>query len=142
VKRQAVSLQSNEINNILSVTDVLKSISDDKSLSIFQLIADVNSNGEISLKKLGLSSKQYYSRISSMMTAGLIKRKRGRYYLTSFGKVIYCCTAITKSAIDNYYNLKAIEATEDSGFSNEDFNKLVDTLIDNQQVKEFLTKKC
>ena len=133
MKRQAVSLQSSEINNILSVTDVLKSISDDKSLSIFQLIADVNSNGEISLKKLGLSSKQYYSRISSM---------RGRYYLTSFGKVIYCCTAITKSAIDNYYNLKAIEATEDSGSSNEDFNKLVDTLIDNQQVKEFLTKKC
>jgi hypothetical protein len=142
VKRQAASLQSSEINNILSVTDVLKSISDDKSLSIFQLIADVNSNGEISLKKLGLSSKQYYSRISSMLTAGLIKRKRGRYYLTPFGKVIYCCTAITKSAIDNYYNLKAIEATEDSGFSNEDFNKLVDTLIDNQQVKEFLTKKC
>jgi predicted transcriptional regulator len=142
VKRQAVYLQSSEINNIVSVADVLKSISDDKSLSIFQLIADVNSNGEISIKKLGLSSRQYYSRISTMMTAGLIKRRSGRYYLTSFGKVIYCCTTITKSALDNYYNLKAIEANEDSGFSNEEFNKLVDALIDNQQVKEFLTKKC
>ncbi len=125
MNRQAVSLQSSEINNIVSVADVLKSISDDKSLSIFQLIADVNSNGEISLKKLGLSSKQYYSRISTMMTAGLIKRRSGRYYLTSFGKVIYCCTTIAKSAIDNYYNLKAIEATEDSGFSNEELNKLI-----------------
>jgi hypothetical protein len=47
----------------------------DKSLSIFQLIANVNSNGEISLKKLGLSSRQYYSRISAMMAAGLIKER-------------------------------------------------------------------
>ena len=142
MNRQAVSLQSSEINNIVCVADVLKSISDDKSLSIFQLIADVNPNGEISLKKLGLSSKQYYSRISTMMAAGLIKRNRGRYYLSLFGKMIYCCTTIAKSALDNYYNLKAIEAIEDSGFSNEEFNKLVDALIDNQQVKEFLTKKC
>jgi hypothetical protein len=45
-------------------------------------------------------------------------------------------------ALNNYYNLKAVESTEGSDFSNEDFSKLVDALIDNQQVKEFLTKKC
>ena len=58
---EAVSLQ-NRITNNLSLADVLKSISDDKSLSIFQLIANVNSNREIILKKLGLARKQYYSK--------------------------------------------------------------------------------
>jgi hypothetical protein len=125
-----------------SLADVLRSISDDKSLSIFQLISDVNSNGEISLKKLGLSTKQYYPRISAMMAIDLIKRQRGRYYLTPFGKVIYCCIMIAKNALNNYYKLKAVESTEGSDFSNEDFRKLVDALIDNQQVKEFLNKKC
>ena len=68
------SLQHNKSNNI-SLSNVLKSISDDKSLSILEIIGDVNSNnGEISLKKLGLSRKQYYSRISSMMATDLIKR--------------------------------------------------------------------
>jgi predicted transcriptional regulator len=134
-------LQVNKINKI-SLVDVLKSISDDKSLSIFQLISDVNSNGEIILKKLGLSTKQYYSRISAMMVTDLIKRKSGRYYLTPFGKVIYCCIMIAKNALNNYYKLKAIESIEDSDSPNEDFNKLVDALIDNQQVKEFLTKEC
>jgi predicted transcriptional regulator len=134
-------LQVNKINKI-SLVDVLKSISDDKSLSIFQLISDVNSNGEIILKKLGLSTKQYYSRISAMTVTDLIKRKSGRYYLTPFGKVIYCCIMIAKNALNNYYKLKAIESIEDSDSSNEDFNKLVDALIDNQQVKEFLTKEC
>jgi hypothetical protein len=141
VQEEIAYLQDNKTNN-MSVPDVLKAISDDKSFALFQLIANVNSNGEIILKKLGLSSKQYYSRISTMMTAGLIKRQRGRYYLTPFGKIIHCCTMITKNALDNYYNLKVVQATEGSDFSNEDFGKLVDALIDNQQVKEFLTKKC
>ena len=136
------SLQHNKSNNI-SLSNVLKSIYDDKSLSIFQLIGDVNPNGEIIIKKLGLSSKrQYYSKISSMMATGLIKRQRGRYYLTPFGKVVYCCTMIVKNALNNYYNLKAVECIEDSSFSNEDFSQLVNALIDNREVKEFLTKKC
>ncbi len=138
---EALSLQNSKTNN-LSLADVLKSISNDKSLSIFQLIAKVNSNGEIILKKLGLTRKQYYSKISAMMKAGLIKRQNGRYYLTPFGKVIYCCTTIAKKALDNYYNLKAIEATEVSGLPDEEIGKLIDVLIDNQQVKEFLSKQC
>ena len=138
---EAVSLQ-NRITNNLSLADVLKSISDDKSLSIFQLIANVNSNREIILKKLGLTRKQYYSKISAMMKAGLIKRQNGRYYLTPFGKVIYGCTMIAKKALDNYYNLKAIEAAEVTGLPSEEIGKLIDILIDNQQVKEFVTKRC
>jgi hypothetical protein len=125
-----------------SLADVLRSISDDKSLSILQLIRDVDSNGEISIKKLGLSRKQYYSRMAAMMATGLIKRRSGIYYLTPFGKVIYCCIMIIKGALKNYYNLKAVEYIEGSGLSKEDFSKFVDTLIDNLQVKEFLAKKC
>jgi hypothetical protein len=138
--KQSMHLQGYD----MSLADILKSISDDKSLSIFRLIADDNSNGEISLKKLGLSNKQYYSRISAMMEADLIKRQNGRYYLTAFGKAIYCCIMIAKNALDNYYyKLKAIEAAEvDNNLSNEEFSKLVDALIDNQQLKKCLTNRC
>jgi hypothetical protein len=130
-------------NNIsLSLSGVLKRISDYKSLLILQAIADANSNGEISPKKLGLSRKQYYTRISAMVESDLIKRQTGRYYLTAFGKVIYCCIMIAKNALNDYYKLKGLEAIEGSDFSNEEFSKLVDALIDNQQVKEFLTRKC
>jgi hypothetical protein len=125
----------------VSLSYVLRLISDDKSLSIFQLIGDINFNGEISRRKLGLSRKQYNSRIESMMTTGLIKRHRG-LSLSPFGKVIYCCIMIAKNALDNYYSLKVIEHTEGSGFSDEELGKLVNALIDNQQVKEFLAKKC
>ncbi|MFL6322014.1 MAG: hypothetical protein ACJ72Q_16270 [Nitrososphaeraceae archaeon] len=141
MQEQAAYLQDNKTNNI-SVPDVLKTISDDKSFAVFQLIANVNSTGEIVLKKLDLTRKQYYSKISAMMAADLIKRQNRRYYLTPFGKVIYCCIMIAKNALNDYYKLKAVESTEGSDFSNEEFSKLVNALIDNQQVKEFLTKKC
>jgi hypothetical protein len=127
---------------VVSLSYVLRLISDDKSLSIFQLIGDINFSGEISRKKLGLSRKQYNPRIESMMTTGLIKRHRGIYSLSPFGKVIYCCIMIAKNALNNYYSLKIIEHTESSGFSDEELGKLVNALIDNQQVKEFLAKKC
>jgi hypothetical protein len=130
------------INRKISLPDVIESISDDKSLSIFKLIADVNSNGEIILKKLGLSSKQYYSRISKMIATGLVKRQSGKYYLTSFGKVIYCCIMLSQSALNNYYKLNAIDSSKGYDLSEEDFRKLVDALIDNQKIKEFLIGQC
>jgi hypothetical protein len=77
-----------------------------------------------------------------MRKTGLIKRRRGRYCLTPFGKVVYCCIIISKNALDNYYNLKAVEIIEEKGFSNEELSKLVNALIDNKEVKEFLTKNC
>jgi hypothetical protein len=145
------SLQDNQ-----ALADILKSVSDDKSLSILQAIAAAdtykpnddgspnshNNNEEIRLKELDLTTKQYYKRITTMLQNDLIKRHGRKYYLTPFGKVIYCCTMIAKYAIKNYYKLKAVEANEDSGFSNQEIGKLVDALIDNQQVKEFLAKKC
>ena len=50
---------------------------------------------------------------------------------------------IAKNALHNYYKLKGVEVTlAQNNLSNEEFTKLVDALIDNQQLKEFLTKKC
>jgi predicted metal-binding transcription factor (methanogenesis marker protein 9) len=129
-------------SNKVPLADVLKSISDNRSLSIFQLIGDASSDRGIILRKLGLSRNQYY-RISAMLATDLIRREKRRYYLTPFGKVIYCCIMIAKSALNNHYKLKAVElAAESKRFSNEELNKLVNALIDHQQIKEFVTEKC
>jgi predicted metal-binding transcription factor (methanogenesis marker protein 9) len=129
-------------SNKVPLADVLKSISDNRSLSIFQLIGNANSDRGIILRKLGLNRNQYY-RISAMLATNLIRREKRRYYLTPFGKVIYCCIMIAKSALNNHYKLKAVElAAESKRFSNEELNKLVNALIDHQQIKEFVTEKC
>jgi hypothetical protein len=72
-----------------SISYILKKISDDKALTLFNNIALAKDNGHIPLKEMNLSTKQYYSRISGLTSAGLIKKKQRQYCLTALGKVVY-----------------------------------------------------
>jgi hypothetical protein len=58
-----------------SITSILKKISDDKALVLFNSIAVSTDNERlIPLREMNLSTKQYYSRISGLVDAGLIKK--------------------------------------------------------------------
>ena len=126
-----------------SVTGVLRSISDDISLDLYKSIA--NSNGERGddlLAKTKITRKQYYSRLSSLTRAGLIKRKNGRYSLTAFGRVVYESEKSIENAFNIYWKLKAVDSI---GISNEipkeEYSKIVDALIDSYKIKDILTNR-
>lgn len=126
---------------MVSIVDILKSISDDKGLILFNTIALANGESEIQIRKMGLTSKQFYSRISKLTKADLIKRKYGRYSLTVLGRVVYEAHTTIGKALMYYWKLKAIESIETSPsvkLPKDDLAKLVDTLIDNQQIKDIV----
>lgn len=126
---------------MISIVDILKSISDDKGLILFNTIALANGESEIQIRKMGLTSKQFYSRISKLTKADLIKRKYGRYSLTVLGRVVYEAHTTIGKALMYYWKLKAIESIETSPsikLPKDDLAKLVDTLIDNQQIKDIV----
>jgi hypothetical protein len=126
-----------------SITSVLKKISDDKALVLFNSIA-VSSENErpIPLREMNLSTKQYYSRLSGLADAGLIKRRRGKYFLTLLGKVVYDSQMIIGKTLSYYWKLKVIESIEmsTSGLPNEERTQLIDALIDNHQIKDIFMK--
>jgi predicted transcriptional regulator len=128
-----------------SLAEVINLISDDKSLLIFKTIFLASGDSsEILIAQLKLTRKQYYSRISRLTKAGLVKRQKGRYFLTSFGTVIYDAQRLLGNAVKNYWKLKAIDslggATDDS-IPKEERNKIIDKMINNQQIKEILLSK-
>jgi hypothetical protein len=53
-----------------SVSYILKKISDDKALTLFNNISLAKGNSHIPLREMNLSAKQYYSRISGLTSAG------------------------------------------------------------------------
>ena len=55
-----------------SLSKVLTAIADDKSLLIVQTVAPGCVESDVLLKKTNLSRKQYYSRISAIIEAGLV----------------------------------------------------------------------
>ena len=74
---------------VLTTTDVFEAISEQESLKLFRIVATSTTNlyvTDILLSKTKLSRKQFYSRMSKLTKAGLIKRIQGKYTLTTLGK--------------------------------------------------------
>jgi hypothetical protein len=128
-----------------SVADVLKKITDDKTLTLFNSIAVSNGDRYIPLREMNLTTKQYYSRLSGLMAAGLIRRKNGKYSLTLIGKIVYDVQINIGKALSYYWKLKAIESIEMSSsgarLPKEELTQLIETLIDNHFIKDFLIKE-
>jgi predicted transcriptional regulator len=125
---------------IILVADVLKAISDNRSLELFRIVALTKPDTDILKSKTKLTRKQYYSRMSSLMNAGLIKRKNGKHTLTAFGKVIYDIILVKIENTTNYYwKLKAIDSLEMSNYlPAQELEKVIDSFIDNQEIKAVL----
>ena len=128
---------------MISKNAILDAISDKRASDIFRSIALANSNSDILITQLKLTRKQYYSRMSSLKKAGLVKRQKGRYLLTSFGKVISSAYMNLEAKIDNalssYWKLKAIDSMDIS--LGQERNKVISVLIDNQEIESVLTKE-
>jgi hypothetical protein len=85
-----------------SVDFILSRTSDEKTLIIFDSIANPDGNRSTAFMKPHLTAKQYYSRISGLMDAGLIKRCKGKYSLTLFGTVVYFSLMTICNTIDSH----------------------------------------
>ena len=125
-----------------SVTNILGNISDDKTLTIFNSIALTNGERYIPLKEMKVTTRQYYSRISRLMEAGLIKRRCGKYSITLLGKIVYNSQMTLGKTLTYYWKMKAIDTLEKSSppVSRDEFSSLIDTLIDSPQVEDILMK--
>ncbi|MFL6421247.1 MAG: hypothetical protein ACJ71P_17830 [Nitrososphaeraceae archaeon] len=119
---------------------VLKAICDNRSLELFRIVALAKQDTDTLISKTKLTRKQYYSRVSSLMNAGLIKRKNGKHTMSAFGKVIYYTTLLTiENAVNYYWKLKVIDSFEISNnLTSEEREKVIDNLIDNHEIKTVL----
>ena len=128
------------VSDSLLVETVFSAISDNKSLSLFNIIGIMSSptsdgqpTGEILISRLNMTRKQYYTRINRLVDAGLITKKRARFVLTSLGRVVYEAHKIIGVAIQNRWKLQAIDSIHTSQLADrmpiEERNKLINTLL-------------
>ena len=155
-KSTAQDIYQHVASDSLLVESVFSAISDNKSLSLFNIIAimsstpasDVgHSNGEILISRMNLTRKQYYTRINQLRDAGLITRKRTRFVLTSLGRVVYETQKTIGVAIQNRWKLEAIDSIQTSQLADrmpiEERQKLVNTLVgDCDKIRDILLCHC
>jgi len=122
------------------VAQVFESLSDNVSLELFTTIARESINSVLLRNKIKITRKQYYSRLSKMMKAGLIKRSSGKLVLTAFGKIVNEVQTTVQNASKNQWKLRAIDSIELSDeLPKEERRKLLESLIDNRQIREILS---
>ena len=132
---------SKEFGPISDAVSILKAIANDISYLLFKTIA--LNKGQMKLRKTGPSKKQYYTGLSSLKKAGLIKKKSGEYTITAFGRIIYCIQLMIEEAFENRWKLMAVDSVEtEDAVPEDEFVKFIDALIQSKQIKEFLMKRC
>jgi hypothetical protein len=119
---------------------VFESLSDNLSLGLFRTIAQDSISSVILRSRVKSTRKQYYSRLSKMMKAGLVKRNNGKLVLTAFGKIVYRVQETVENASSNQWKLRAIDSIELSDeLPAEERRQLIESLIDNKQLREILS---
>jgi hypothetical protein len=126
----------------VSIANILSAIADDKSLVLLNTIAIAGGDTDILITRLDVTRKQYYSRISALMKTGLISRRDRQYMPTSLGKIVYDAQLMIGRATNTYWKLKAIDSLEtEHKLPVDERNKIINTLIDNQDIIKILVKQ-
>ena len=121
------------------VSDVLSSISDTKSLQLLRAISLLNADSDILMSDLSLTPKGFYTRMNRLLKVGVIERRNARYYLTSFGKIVLHAQHTIDSALLSYWKLRALDSfVTTNGLPIEEFNKLTETLIENEELRSII----
>ena len=131
---------------MICAASAISAISTDKALLLFKAVAFSQKNDtSILITKLELSRRQFYSMMKKLIDTGLVRRTRGKYQLTSFGKVVFSAQAKVEIAINNYWNLKVLDSIMMSAdkihLPTEERQAIIDKLIGNEEVKTVLIKK-
>jgi len=126
----------------VSIANILKAIADDKSLILFNTIAIAGGDSDILITRLGVTRKQFYSRVSALQKTGLISRKNRQYVLTSLGLIVYDSQLMIGKATNAYWKLKAIDSLQiEHRLPADERNKIINTLVDNQDIIKILVNQ-
>lgn len=120
----------------MTESQVLTCISDDKCREMLSMIREGQS---FSISGLQLTRKQFYSRLHSLIINNLVSKANGKYRLTSFGKVVFDWHLVLMQAIsEEYWKLKALDVLDSSGIPASERSKIMDALVKNDKVKQFI----
>ncbi|CAN5186508.1 hypothetical protein BH18THE2_BH18THE2_09760 [soil metagenome] len=86
-----------------------------------------------------LNQVEFNELMSSLQEQGLVRRSNRTHFLTPSGKAVCHAQVILEKALNNYDKLKIIDSLgKRQDLSKSDFHKIIDTLIDDFQIKDIL----
>ncbi|MEM2960686.1 MAG: hypothetical protein QXU67_03680, partial [Candidatus Bathyarchaeia archaeon] len=122
----------------LSLSDierVLSSLSNQDALKIFYMAKDGITSSTEAIRKLGLTQKRYYARLSELLKTNLIQKDDGVYKHTTLGNIIYKMIEHLNDVISEQEQLELIEKIKLSKtLSEKDKEEIIRSLAKNEMM--------
>ena len=127
---------------MVSTLEVIHALYSDSSFLIFKTVATQSLDSRTLKIKTKLTRKQYYTGMYKLAQSGLIEKRKGAYFLTTLGEIVQNSLHLIENGVEVYWKLKTIDAlkTTKSDMPKSEHRNLVDTLIEDKQLKEIIVK--
>lgn len=109
-----LSIKSNEDESYARMERALSTLANRDALKIFQMAKDGISSSTDAIKKLNLTQKRYYMRLSDLIKANLIQKDGGVYRHTMLGSLFYEVIKLLGQAVDKQEQLELIDKVKRS----------------------------
>ena len=127
---------------MVSTPEVIHALYSEASYLIFRTISTQAIDSRTLKIKTKLTRKQYYSGMYKLAQSGLVEKRNGHYFLTTLGEIVRNSLHLIDNGVDVYWKLKTIDALKitKSNIPKSEHKNLVDTLIEDKQLKEIIVK--
>jgi hypothetical protein len=124
------------ITNDKSLSSIFSVLSDSDSLKIIGTIASPHQDLKIGDFD---TAKRYYSRLSKLKKATIIRKKGKSYALTSFGSILYNTIQTVKQAQGLQWKLEVVDAI-DENLPQTERTSIIESLIPNESMRNILNE--
>jgi len=121
----------------ITLLDIFRVLSKQKNLLVFRTIAAEGViDREMIEKLMKINRRDRSTSLSELFKIDLIRRKSGKYSLTSLGKLIYELQNRVENMLSLSHTLKVVDSTED--FSDKHRNEIINCIITDEYTKDLL----
>jgi CheY-like chemotaxis protein len=121
----------------ITLLDIFRVLSKQKNLLVFRTIAAEGViDREMIEKLMKINRRDRSTSLSELFRIDLIRKKSGKYCLTSLGKLIYDWQIREENMLSLRHNLKVIDSVED--FALNDRNEIISCIIKDTHARDLL----
>lgn len=124
-----------------SLQDIFDALSNEYSLNMFKQASTGLKSKSEDIEKMGLTKKQFYSRLKKLVKLGLLTRVKGSYIHTALGRFVNSIQIKPlEEALANYWNLLAIDELKKSKvIPEQEQERIIKSITENSDLIEYLS---
>ena len=116
-------------------------LSDTNVCDVLKTVYAADNSGVDFANQAKLPPTKIYPLMSMLQEHHLIEKRNQKYFITPFGRAVYNTKGLIEKALRHYCKLKVIDSLkEQQDIPVSELHKVIDTLIDDYQLKDILIK--